>query len=446
MEGAKGSTAGTMGSTAGTMGSTAGTMGSTAGTMGSTAGTKRSKKEPPLIVYDSRVESHKSERGPHPECPDRTQSIYKRIRRSGTLAKCTVEPIPPSEVRLDRLLLTHTVGCVGQVMRWQSDPDAWQDLDSVLEKQKSLYVNNETFGAAILSAAGVAHAAKESWENQKHSFAIVRPPGHHASRKESSGFCLFNNVAHAIHSLREGHPDVGRVAVVDWDVHHGDGTQKIFYGDPDTLVINVHVYERDGSFFPHSRTAEEDHVGDGNAAGRNVNIPWTSKGRGDVDYMEAWNRFVIPMLEEFSPDITFVSAGFDAADGDPLGGCKVTPGGYANMTNGIIMATKGRPVVMALEGGYNLSAISHSALACVRALVADDGGDYSEAPHGEEPVHENTRSDLQLVTSHQTPFWSYLGGRSPLDGGVKHAGYNLGGLLRGLFGRLGGVMPCPKKE
>jgi histone deacetylase 6 len=193
--------------------------------------------------------------------------------------------------------------------------------------------------------------------------AIVRPPGHHAEADSAMGFCCFNNVAIAVRAAQRANCGVERVLVVDWDVHHGNGTQDIFYDDPSVLTFSIH--RRDRSFYPPSGFPDE--TGKGVGAGFSVNVGWSQKGMGDADYLLAFSRVLLPLAYQFNPDLVIISAGFDASVGDPLGGCNVTPAGFAHLTALLQGVSRGK-LVMVQEGGYNLKQITRCFAACLRVL------------------------------------------------------------------------------
>jgi len=180
------------------------------------------------------------------------------------------------------------------------------------------------------------------------------------------GFCLFNNVAVAARYAREK-LRVRRVLIVDWDVHHGNGTHLTFESDPNVLYFSIHRHDN-GKFFPDGPLGSAESVGKNGAEGRCVNVPWPHGGMKDADYLYAFERVLMPIAREFDPELVLVSAGFDAAEGDPIGGCHVTSRGYAQMTH-LLRSLAGGNLVIALEGGYNLSAISLGAAAVTAVLL-----------------------------------------------------------------------------
>ncbi|TCD63038.1 Histone deacetylase hda1 [Steccherinum ochraceum] len=233
----------------------------------------------------------------------------------------------------------------------------------------SLYVHQKTPLSARLSCGGVIEATLAVARGQyRKTLAIVRPPGHHAEPDEHMGFCFFNNVSVATRVVQQLTP-VKKVLILDWDVHHGNGTQRAFNDDPSVLYISIHRYDG-GDFYPNGPFGSMQSCGEGAGEGFSVNIPWPEKGMGDADYIHAFQQIVMPIAVEFAPDLVIVSAGFDAADGDVLGECHVTPAGYAHMTH-MLSSLAGGKMVVALEGGYNLDAISNSCLAVAKILVGE---------------------------------------------------------------------------
>lgn len=201
------------------------------------------------------------------------------------------------------------------------------------------------------------------------AFACIRPPGHHCHEKFAFGFCYCNNVAIAARYAQKQY-GVKRIAIVDWDIHAGDGTQNIFIDDPSVLVVSIH---RGDAFFPGSATEPNRYqasvTGDGEGAGRTVNIAWPGPGHGDQEYAAAFQYAVIPILADFQPELILVSSGFDAAQGDTLGECHVSPHMYGCMTSILGCLDPPRGLVLFLEGGYTLDAIGPDSLHCVKALV-----------------------------------------------------------------------------
>ncbi|KAA8541032.1 hypothetical protein F0562_024830 [Nyssa sinensis] len=223
------------------------------------------------------------------------------------------------------------------------------------------------------------------------------------------GFCLFNNVAITTSFLLNERLELGinKVLIVDWDVHHGNGTQKMFWKDPRVLFFSVHRYEF-GSFYPASDDGSHIMVGEGPGAGYNINVPWENARCGDADYFAVWDHVLIPVAKEFSPDMIIISAGFDAAIGDPLGGCRVTPYGYSVMLKKLMEFARGK-IVMALEGGYNLDSLANSVLACVEVLLEDK----PIAGSSEVYPFESTWRVIKAVREELSAFWPTLADELP---------------------------------
>ncbi|XP_012853763.1 PREDICTED: histone deacetylase 6-like [Erythranthe guttata] len=186
------------------------------------------------------------------------------------------------------------------------------------------------------------------------------------------GFCLYNNIAIAASFLLNRRPKlgVGKILIVDWDVHHGNGTQKMFYEDPRVLTFSVHRHDS-GEFYPYGNDGSYSMIGEGAGAGYNINVPWENDLCGDADYFAVWDHILIPVARKFNPDLIMVAAGFDAALGDPLGGCCLSPYAYSVMLRKLMDISRGKNIVLALEGGYNLVSLAKSAQACVEVLLQD---------------------------------------------------------------------------
>jgi acetoin utilization deacetylase AcuC-like enzyme len=194
-------------------------------------------------------------------------------------------------------------------------------------------------------------------------FALNRPPGHHAAKDRAMGFCIFNNIAVAAHALLAD--GAKRILIFDWDVHHGNGTQDIFFNDPRVLFISVHQWPQ----YPGTGRLSE--IGAGKGRGFTVNLPFPA-GAADADYAAVMNRVVAPLAQEFQPEMVLVSAGFDAHVHDPLGGMRLSGDGFAHMAGCISTIAKqsGRGPCYVLEGGYHLSASADAAAKVIRATLS----------------------------------------------------------------------------
>ncbi|KAM7349007.1 histone deacetylase 6 isoform 4-T4 [Cochliomyia hominivorax] len=333
---------------------------------------KRLKEETKLFsphvrvcyVYDEFMLKHSNtyEEG-HPEQPERIRKIYEMHQEYKLLNR--MQHVQSRTATTDEICLAHTRSHVNAIRRI-GEKDALQDMGA---KYNSVYFHPTTFDCATMAAGSVLQVVDKVVKGEAGSgVCIVRPPGHHAESDVPHGFCIFNNVAIAAQYAIRDH-GLKRVLIVDWDVHHGNGTQHIFESNPQVLYISIHRYDN-ATFFPKSKDADFDAVGKGAGVGFNVNIPWNKKGMGDLEYVMAFQHIIMPIAYEFDPELVLVSAGFDAAIGDPLGGCKVTPEAYGLFTHWLSSLANGR-IIICLEGGYNVNSISYAMTMCTKSLLGD---------------------------------------------------------------------------
>ncbi|WVF65792.1 hypothetical protein IAT40_000526 [Kwoniella sp. CBS 6097] len=303
----------------------------------------------------------------HPEEPMRIKRIFGRLAEQGLIKR--MRKLEFDQVTMEQVMLVHWEELWYKVQGTENLTDEHIQESKNYYDQLSLYVCRETAHCARLSCGGVIQACLSVCRGDvRNAFAIVRPPGHHAEPDEHMGFCFFNNVAVAAKEVQR----LGlakKVLILDWDVHHGNGTQRAFWDDPNVLYMSLHRHDG-GRFYPTSDFGALDMVGSGAGEGKSVNVPWPGPGFGDADYIYAFQRIIMPIAYEFAPDLVIISAGFDAADGDHLGGCHVTPPAYGHMAH-MLSALAGGKLVVALEGGYNLKAISDSALAVAHVLLGE---------------------------------------------------------------------------
>ena len=289
----------------------------------------------------------------------------------------------------------------------------------------SVYLSVNTPMCALLAAGGAIEACRAVMNQQaKNSIAVIRPPGHHAEHDHPMGFCFFNNVPVAARACQKEFGDAARkILILDWDVHHGNGVQNIFYDDPNVLYISLHV-SQNGAFYPSGNGKDHLHCGAGSGMGKNVNIPWRTAGMGDSDYMYAFQQVVMPIAQDFDPDLVLVCAGFDAAEGDLIGGCHVTPAGYAHMTHMLMSLADGK-VVVCMEGGYNLRSIAVSALAVTRTLM----GEQPDRLQSTQPSPSGV-DDVQLVLRQQSKFWPCLSPKDPASRLTQLKGERMHDIIR----------------
>jgi acetoin utilization deacetylase AcuC-like enzyme len=308
------------------------------------------------LVLDPCFEAHRTGRG-HPERPERTARLRARLEADGLAARCRL--IPPESAGDDLLTLVH-------------DPDHVRRVEEACDRGAHLIDSMDTAicpdsaRIARLAAGSLVALCREVADGSlRRGFAAVRPPGHHAERDLAMGFCLFNNVAIAARSLRHDE-GVDRVLIVDWDVHHGNGTQHIFEEDPSVLYFSVHQWP----LYPGTGAATE--RGKGEGLGTTVNRP-LPPGAGDTEFLGALRESLVPAAEKFRPGFVLVSAGFDAHENDPLAALEVTTGAYDEATR-IVRDLADRfsfgRLVTVLEGGYDLDALADSVATHVGALLA----------------------------------------------------------------------------
>jgi len=310
------------------------------------------------FIYDDIFLKHDTGQG-HPERAERLTAILDRLGSTGLLDELARIKAEPASRKW--ICSVHDPEYVARVKESCARGASYVDT-------MDCPVSADTYDAAVMAAGGVMKAVDSVMSGDvRNAFCAVRPPGHHALADTAMGFCFFNNVAIATRYLQKHH-DLSRVLIVDWDVHHGNGTQATFYDDPNVMYFSSHRYP----FYPGSGITAEQGSGAGKSTTVNAPLP---VGASDKDILDALRSKLIPRLRDFRPEFILISAGFDAHEEDPLGGMVVTAEGFAELTRMLKNAAdefcEGRLVSM-LEGGYDLNGLADCVEAHVRMLMNDE--------------------------------------------------------------------------
>ena len=316
----------------------------------------------------------------HPEKKERLTAILDKIKSE----KLDVDFITPQPATVTQVEAIHRRRYIDQVKAICEHGGGYLDVDTILSKN--------SYDAALMAAGGAITAVDAVMGDYGSAFALVRPPGHHAKPNRGMGFCIFNNIAIAAkHAQAQG---AEKVLIVDWDVHHGNGTNDVFYSDPSVLYFSTHQY-------PHyPGTGRADEVGEDGAEGFTVNVP-LPPGTGDEGYLTVFREILLPVALEFKPDIVLVSAGHDPHKDDPLGGMRLTSAGFGAIAGVVkeIASTccRGR-LAASLEGGYNLEAQAEAVVAEIKAF----GGEAAQV-RGTDP---NVVRRIEEVKKIQSSYWN----------------------------------------
>ena len=339
----------------------------------------------PLVVIDQGYLKHLPGES-HPERPERIQAL---LNLAGALDKQMFELASPRAATRADVESTHGADHVRLVESTSKHNRYALDGDTITCR--------DSFGVALLAVGGFltlldAIASKQS----SNGFALVRPPGHHALRDHAMGFCLFNTMAIGAEYLKRVY-GAKKILIMDWDVHHGNGTQAAFYDDPTVLFISTHQFP----FYPGSGAVNETGVGAGDGFTLNIPLP---AGCTDVEYLQVFQDIVVPAAEKFQPDWILVSAGFDPHRRDPLGGMNVTEEGFGAMARLLLVLANrfadGR-IAFLLEGGYDLAGLRDSVAAVLAAMQAQVPPPAGHLPLAESRIEPVIRRILQVHEKYQ---------------------------------------------
>ena len=331
-------------------------------------------------VYDPIYLKHDT--GPHVETAERLEATISHLEQTGLKQQLT--PIKPRAASIEELSLVHDKRYIAHIQSVAQEGGGWLEPDTVM--------SSRSYEAALYAAGGAITATEAVMNGEVGSaFALVRPPGHHATAHQAMGFCLFNNIAIAAkHALAKY--KLERVGIIDFDVHHGNGTQGTFYDNPQVLYISTHQYP----LFPGTGTIEE--TGSGAARGTTINIPLPT-GCGNVEYLQSFEQIIVPTIKRFKPQLILVSAGYDAHWADGIAYMQVSITGFAQMIRILKELAdelcSGR-LALSLEGGYNLSALAATIKATFDVLL---GNTEIEDPLGQSPYQFGAPDITLLIRS-----------------------------------------------
>jgi acetoin utilization deacetylase AcuC-like enzyme len=333
-----------------------------------------------ILISTPRFEEHVTPPG-HPEKQERAHVfdvVAGDFRNTGGRV---IEPVPATREQLARV---HSEEHLERIAATSGRP-------SMLDPDT--FTSPESHEIALLAAGAAVQAAQHARTSREPALALVRPPGHHAERDRAMGFCLYNSVAvAAADALASG---LDRVAIVDIDVHHGNGTQWIFYADPRVLYVSSHQFP----FYPGTGAADE--TGHADGRGYTFNIPLEA-GATDADYDLVYRSIVVPVLQQFSPQLTLISAGFDAHEADPLASMRMSAGGYKSIIGRLQNAVRENgALALVTEGGYDLPALRE----CLEAAIGAIDGERSRVESLTETPAPRGERALSLVRAAQSAFW-----------------------------------------
>ena len=339
-----------------------------------TNATNKSKKRKIGFCFDERMLLHRDSKHVHQECPERAMSVYINLVLKELTNKLI--RIQCEEAKEEDLLRVHTEEYLNKIKEISENNSKNKNVTNHHLSEKDSYDNFATYESAKLATGSLIEICKNILSKKiEHGYAIIRPPGHHADMSTARGFCIFNSVAVAVKYILNKNDKI-KIAILDWDVHHGDGTQAIFYNEQNPLFISIHRHDS-GKFYPF-KTGFVGEKGEQNGVGYNINIPLDtkcaiSKGPsciGDAEYINIFEKIIMPCLTEYNPDIIFISCGYDAGENDFSGCLKCSPFAYAFMTERLLSLNKN--LIFALEGGYTLDTIKRMSETTIRTLLGEE--------------------------------------------------------------------------
>ena len=341
-------------------------------------------------VYATHVRYAEHDYPGHPENAERIRAIWRGLAEDGLVDRMRSVEVAPLAVQ--EALSVHAADHLDLLRRVSASPrNTFLDADT--------YAGPDALSIALLSAGGVVITVDEILSGRaRNGLAVTRPPGHHAMPDHAMGFCLLGNVALAARHAQARH-GIERVAIIDYDVHHGNGTEAMFYDDPSVLYISTHEYP----FYPGTGAATD--VGSGAGEGYTINIPLAA-GAGDETYAAAFQRIVRPAVKRFAPQLILASVGFDAYWADPLAEMDLTLTGYSDIAGDVLDLAKhlsDGKVAFALEGGYNLDALRYGVSNLARQLLGDTPTDPLGSParlESQADVDEQLEQLEQLAHLH----------------------------------------------
>jgi len=348
---------------------------------------------PTAIVKDYRYLNHKTSSF-HPESPKRLEAIYKMLEGPDMKGKFAL--VEPRLAERGEIEMVHTPHYVTEVENTAGSPHCYLDPDTE--------TSPESYETARLAVGGLCNAIDAVVEGRAdNAFAFIRPPGHHAESDRAAGFCLFNNVAiGAMHAIRKFNME--RILIVDWDLHHGNGTQHSFYDDPRVIYFSTHQYP----YYPGTGSVQE--TGRGKGAGYTINVPLRT-GPGDNEFVRIFLEILRPIALEYKPQLVLLSAGFDIYFQDPLGGMKVTPRGFACLARILLDIAEtccGGRFAVTLEGGYHIGGLTSSAKMVLNEMCGETRVPGDDIVRMAVEANPSIEAIIKSVIAQAGPYWKTL--------------------------------------